>query len=150
MERSGSSVGMRRSQSQWLRSSFERPNFSEPNRRATGALGSVRRIWRAAYSRRRMGCCSLQHPIRRLEYAARQIRRTLPKAPVALLFGSEKFGLSNDDLSHCDWLLRIPTEDPDLSMNLGQAVALCLYELARDPLAASARPGVIHSATAGE
>ena len=52
---------------------------------------------------------------------------------MALLFGSEKFGLSNDDLSHCHWLMRIPTVDADLSMNLGQAVALCLYELARDP-----------------
>ena len=50
-------------------------------------------------------------------------------APVALLFGSEKFGLSNEDLSHCHWLMRIPTVDRDLSMNLGQAVALCLYEL---------------------
>ena len=91
-----------------------------------------------------VGHRELQHPIRRLEYAARQLRRTLPKAPVALLFGSEKFGLSNDDLSHCDWLLRIPTLDQDLSMNLGQAVAVCLYELARDPLAASSLPGAIH------
>ena len=28
--------------------------------------------------------------------------------------------------------MRIPTADADLSMNLGQAVAMCLYELARD------------------
>jgi len=35
-------------------------------------------------------------------------------------------------------------------MNLGQAVALCLYELARDPKAATARPGRIHAATAEE
>jgi tRNA/rRNA methyltransferase len=51
---------------------------------------------------------------------------------VALLFGSEKFGLSNDDLSHCHWLIRIPTCDENISMNLGQAVAVCLYELVRD------------------
>ena len=62
---------------------------------------------------------------------AHPARRRRPA--VALLFGSEKFGLSNDDLSHCHWLMRIPTVDPGLSMNLGQAVALCLYELARDP-----------------
>ena len=55
---------------------------------------------------------------------------------------SEKFGLSNDDLSHCHWLMRIPTVGQDLSMNLGQAVALCLYELARDPgLVAEAEKG---------
>src|SRR5437762_7844383 len=54
-------------------------------------------------------------------------------SPVALLFGSEKFGLGNDDISHCHWLMRIPTVDPSRSMNLGQAVAVCLYEIARTP-----------------
>jgi TrmH family RNA methyltransferase len=97
-----------------------------------------------------VGHRELQHPIRRLEYGARLIRRRLAEAPVALLFGSEKFGLSNDDLSHCHWLMHVPTVDPGLSMNLGQAVALCLYELARDPKAAAARPGKIKPATAGE
>jgi len=97
-----------------------------------------------------VGHRELQHPIRRLEYGARLILRAAARAPIALLFGSEKFGLSNDELSHCDWLMRIPTAGRDLSMNLGQAVALCLYELARDPKAAAARPGKIRSATAGE
>jgi TrmH family RNA methyltransferase len=50
---------------------------------------------------------------------------------VALLFGSEKFGLSNDDMSFCHSLLRIPTSAGTPSMNLGQAVAVCLYEYAR-------------------
>jgi tRNA/rRNA methyltransferase len=50
---------------------------------------------------------------------------------VALLFGSEKFGLSNEDLSHCHWVLHIPTNEEHISMNLGQAVAVCLYELVR-------------------
>ena len=54
------------------------------------------------------------------------------KNEVAILFGSEKFGLANEDLSHCNWLLRIPTRDEHRSMNLGQAVAICLYELARN------------------
>jgi TrmH family RNA methyltransferase len=97
-----------------------------------------------------VGHRELQHPIRRLEYGARQIRRALTAGPVALVFGSEKFGLSNDDLSHCHWLMRIPTVGQDLSMNLGQAVALCLYELARNPKAAAARPGEIHRATSAE
>ena len=97
-----------------------------------------------------VGHRELQHPLRRLEYGARLILRTLPAAEMALVFGSEKFGLSNDDLSHCHWLMRIPTVGQDLSMNLGQAVALCLYELARDPKAAVARPMKIASATAEE
>jgi tRNA/rRNA methyltransferase len=97
-----------------------------------------------------VGHRELQHPIRRLEYGARLIRGALAQAPVAILFGSEKFGLSNEDLSYCHWLMRIPTVGQDLSMNLGQAVALCLYELARDPRAVKARPEKIRPATAGE
>lgn len=54
---------------------------------------------------------------------------------VALLFGSEKTGLSNDELSHCQALLTIPMQSYEgmrhPSMNLGQAVAVCLYELVR-------------------
>jgi TrmH family RNA methyltransferase len=74
----------------------------------------------------------LQHPLRRLEYGARLIRKKLGSGKVALLFGSEKFGLSNAALSHCHWLMRIPTCEGNISMNLGQAVAVCLYELVRD------------------
>ena len=97
-----------------------------------------------------VGHRELQHPIRRLEYGARLIRQALAGGPVALLFGSEKFGLTNDELSHCQWLMRIPTVDAGLSMNLGQAVALCLYELARDPRAVRARPERIQRAAAAE
>ena len=97
-----------------------------------------------------IGHRGLQHPLRRLEYGARLIKRALAGAPVALLFGSEKFGLSNDHLSHCHWLMRIPTVDADLSMNLGQAVALCLYEMSRDPKVVKAEPGKIARAAAGE
>jgi len=97
-----------------------------------------------------VGHRELHHPLRRLEYGAGLILRRLPHSPVALLFGSEKFGLSNQDLSHCHWLMRIPTSDRNLSMNLGQAVALCLYELARDPKAAAARPERIRPAAALE
>lgn len=97
-----------------------------------------------------VGHRELQHSIRRLEYGARLIRRRLQNGTVSLLFGSEKFGLSNEDLSHCHWLMRIPTVDQELSMNLGQAVALCLYELARDPKIAVAKPEKTRPASAGE
>jgi tRNA C32,U32 (ribose-2'-O)-methylase TrmJ len=56
---------------------------------------------------------------------------------VAVLFGSEKTGLSNEELSHCNWLLTIPMYEHEgvrhPSMNLGQAVAVCLWELVRGP-----------------
>ena len=74
----------------------------------------------------------LQHPLRRLEYGARLIRKELATDRVALLFGSERFGLTTRELSHCQWVMRIPTSDQNISMNLGQAVAVCLYELVRD------------------
>jgi tRNA/rRNA methyltransferase len=78
----------------------------------------------------------LQHTLRRLEDGARLIRKRLRAGRVALLFGSEKFGLSNEALSHCHWLMRIPTSEENISMNLGQAVAVCLYELVREAKAA--------------
>ncbi len=78
----------------------------------------------------------LQHPLHRLEHGAELIRRALHSGQVALVFGSEKRGLSNEDLSHCHCLMRIPTREQHSSMNLGQAVAVCLYELARETSAA--------------
>lgn len=73
----------------------------------------------------------LQQPLRPLLEGARLIRSRLSAGPAALVFGSEKYGLSNQQMSHCQWLLRIPTREASGSMNLGQAVAVCLYELAR-------------------
>jgi len=74
----------------------------------------------------------LQQPVKRLdEHAGAAIREQLRTERVALLFGSEKIGLTNQDFSHCHWLLNIPTSQQNISMNLGQAVAVCLYELAR-------------------
>jgi TrmH family RNA methyltransferase len=78
-------------------------------------------------------------PLHRLEAAGALIKTRLSSSPVALLFGSEKFGLSNEDMSYCHWLLRIPTREEHGSMNLGQAVAICLYELRRDASAVEKR-----------
>jgi tRNA/rRNA methyltransferase len=91
----------------------------------------------------------LQQPMKRLEEGARAIKQRLRSSGVALLFGSEKRGLSNEDLSHCHWLMQIPTREEHRSVNLGQAVAICLYELARDSKALSAARKV-ELATAGE
>lgn len=52
------------------------------------------------------------------------------KGRVALVFGPEKRGLTREDLSYCHLLVQIPTDRRQPSMNLGQAVAVCLYELA--------------------
>jgi TrmH family RNA methyltransferase len=73
----------------------------------------------------------LQHRSYTLEVGARTIKKQLQTGRVALLFGSERYGLSNQELSHCHWVMRIPTREEHGSMNLGQAAAVCLYELAR-------------------
>jgi len=52
----------------------------------------------------------------------------------ALLFGSEKHGLTSSDLSWCHAIVVIETSEAQPSMNLGQAVAVCLYEISRIPL----------------
>ena len=97
---------------------------------------------------------SLQHPLYALPEAASKMNESLAdNGSVALLFGSEKTGLSNDELSHCNWLLTIPMQQhEDLrhpSMNLGQAVAVCLYELVREIRAFAGTGGSI-PAEAGE
>jgi len=74
----------------------------------------------------------IEHPLHRLEAGAEMIRTcTASGSHCALLFGSEKRGLSNSDISFCHCLMRIPTREEHSSMNLGQAVAVCLYELIR-------------------
>jgi TrmH family RNA methyltransferase len=52
------------------------------------------------------------------------------QGPVALLFGREDKGLSNEDLDRCHRAVVIPTDAAYPSMNLGHAVAVMLYELA--------------------
>ncbi len=58
-------------------------------------------------------------------------KKASKRGRAALLFGSEKTGLGNDHLSYCHAMVRIPTSPDTPSMNLGQAVAVCCYELAR-------------------
>jgi len=68
---------------------------------------------------------------RELEPAALALRTHAESGQAALVFGTEKYGMSKEQLSYCDWLLTIPTNPDCPSMNLGQAVALCCWELAR-------------------
>ena len=101
-----------------------------------------------------IGTRELTLPVLPLQQAAPQILTALnqPESRVALLFGSEKTGLTNDQLSHCHLLTTIPLFSPPgarhLSMNLGQSVAVCLYELTREGLEDSIALPVLHEAPA--
>ena len=97
---------------------------------------------------------ALQHPLHTLPEAADLIQAELAHedhaSRIALLLGSEKTGLSNEELSHCNWLLTIPMHEYEgarhPSMNLGQAAAVCLFELVRQ----SAHPAVVSVGPAAE
>jgi TrmH family RNA methyltransferase len=99
-----------------------------------------------------VGGRQLQQPLQTLDGAAAHIRHHIrnqtPATPraqrVAVLFGSEKSGLPRETLSYCHQLLRIPTRSEHRSMNLGQAVAVTLYAIARidvDPTQIAAQIG---------
>jgi tRNA/rRNA methyltransferase len=107
-----------------LRNAQEFPSVAEAVADCTLVVGTT-----AARDRK------LDHLLKPLREGAASIRRKA-HGKVALLFGSEKRGLSNEDFSHCDWLIRIPTDSRQPSMNLGQAVAVCLYEISRAPKSA--------------
>ncbi|MGH9799775.1 MAG: RNA methyltransferase, partial [Blastocatellia bacterium] len=68
---------------------------------------------------------------------------------LALVFGSEKHGLTNEDLSHCHRVMSIPTQPNCPSINLGQAVAVCCYELIRDTSQAAIIHRPAETATSG-
>jgi tRNA (cytidine32/uridine32-2'-O)-methyltransferase len=59
---------------------------------------------------------------------------------VAVVFGRESSGLSNDELASCHALLNIPTDPTFTSLNLGMAVQVVAYELRLAALAAG-EPG---------
>src|SRR5579883_636413 len=80
--------------------------------------------------------------------AARRIIVESERAPAAVLFGSERTGLTNDDLESSHVLVRIPADPAYASLNLAMAVQIVAYELylALDPAAAK-RPGAPPRAT---
>jgi len=63
--------------------------------------------------------------------AARRAVAESALTPVAILFGSERAGLTNQELRHAHALLRIPTSPEYPSLNLAMAVQLVAYEILR-------------------
>lgn len=62
--------------------------------------------------------------------AATEITALAEGGPVALLFGREDKGLSNEALDRCHRVVTIPSEPSYPSLNLGHAAIVMLYELA--------------------
>lgn len=79
----------------------------------------------ACTSRRR----DLPHPAYTPRQAAPKLLGIAQSQRVALVFGSETYGLSNEQLMKCRWLLNIPSNPDYASLNLGSAVQVLAYEL---------------------
>lgn len=119
------------------------PSFREA-RSAVGAAELLRRAKVFPSVAEAVADCSLvvgtsamrgreaEQPLLTLTGAASKIRARLHRSNVAILFGSEKTGLSSEELDHCNLLLKIQTSTEHPSLNLAQAVAITLYELSRD------------------
>jgi TrmH family RNA methyltransferase len=95
-----------------------------------------------------------EQPVVRLDELAPVIERELERGgQIALVFGPEKHGLTREDLSCCHVLVEIPTSAQQPSMNLGQAAAVCFYELATRVDPSTSRSGAavdrIHSVAPG-
>jgi tRNA/rRNA methyltransferase len=80
----------------------------------------------------------LSHPPRALRHAAPQILATATTGRVALVFGNETFGLTNEELGRCQALVMIPANPAYASLNLAAAVQIACYELATAAQAFSA------------
>lgn len=63
--------------------------------------------------------------------AAVRLMQESARGPVAVLFGSERAGLTNEQLEMAHLLIRIPADDAYPSLNLAMAVQLVAYELFR-------------------
>ncbi len=84
---------------------------------------------------------SLAMPQQDARAAARQAVAESHSHHVALLFGRERYGLTNDEMQRCHQLVHIPTNPDYSSLNLAQAVQVLAYELR---MAASGESGVAH------
>lgn len=83
--------------------------------------------------------------------AAEMMPRLLAAAatgPVAVVFGPEPHGLSNDEIGRCGGLVHVPVDPAFPSLNLAQAVTICCYELwqARSAALTAERPADTHTA----
>ncbi|HET9651705.1 MAG TPA: RNA methyltransferase, partial [Usitatibacter sp.] len=72
----------------------------------------------------------LSHPPRALREMAPLIVATAAASPVALVFGNETFGLTNEELARCQALAVIPANPAYASLNLAAAVQVACYEVA--------------------
>lgn len=72
---------------------------------------------------------SLPMPMVDARRAAKQALAEAGKHEVAVLFGRERYGLVNEEMQRCQFLVNIPSNPAYSSLNLSQAVQILAYEL---------------------
>jgi len=92
----------------------------------------------------------LSHPARALREAAFDILAAAQRGPVALVFGNETSGLSNEELGRCGMLATIPANPAYSSLNLAAAVQVACYELASAAEAFAAPASNVRESATGE
>ena len=61
--------------------------------------------------------------------SAQRLMAVADQGPVAIVFGRERAGLTNEEMDHCQWLLNVPANPAYASLNLAMAVQIVGYEL---------------------
>lgn len=72
---------------------------------------------------------AIQWPLWTPRECARQIQREPPNHKIAIVFGRERSGLSNEELDLCHYGLHIPCNPDYSSLNVAAAVQIVVYEL---------------------
>lgn len=62
---------------------------------------------------------------------AARLQQERLRGPVAVLFGSEKRGLSDSELDLCQAVVTLPSQPPQPSINVAQAAAILAYEIGK-------------------
>ncbi len=88
------------------------------------AVGDCVLVMGASARRRGLSCPELDP-----RSAAGLLLEMAVRAPVALVFGRESSGLSNEELDRCHYMVRIPANPDYSSLNLAAAVQVLAYEL---------------------
>jgi tRNA/rRNA methyltransferase len=91
-------------------------------------------VFAAGLSARRR---DLAHPCMDVREAAQRLVEIAATQEVALVFGNEAYGLSNEELSKCQLMISIPTDSAYTSLNVASAVQIMAYELRMAVLAES-------------
>jgi tRNA/rRNA methyltransferase len=92
----------------------------------------------------------LSHPLQALREAAPAILAAAAEGPVALVFGNETSGLSNEEMGRCALHVSIPANPAYGSLNLAAAVQVACYELASAAQAFAPAPPAEREAATSE